>query len=104
MQADATAGCHDDLAIVEGIDQVGQAAILTPGWRVDLGRALHIECFVRPFSIELADEIVEFCLLLQAIHRWRPGGFFLEREMHALMPSILLGMAGFDALDRNAEP
>jgi hypothetical protein len=42
---------------------------------------------VRPFAIELADAIVEFCLLLQAVHGWRPSGLLLEREMHALMPS-----------------
>ena len=33
----------------------------------------------------------------------RLGGFFPERQVHALMPAVLLGMPWFDALDANAE-
>jgi hypothetical protein len=32
------------------------------------------------------------------------GGFLLERQMDALMASILLGMAWSDALQSDAEP
>lgn len=56
-----------------------------------------------PLGIELLLESVERGLLLKRVHTWRTGGFFLERQMHALVPAILLGMTGFDALDLDAE-
>jgi hypothetical protein len=42
-------------------------------------------------------------LLLQKVPRGRLGGFFLQREMHAFMTTILLGMTWLDAFDANAE-
>jgi hypothetical protein len=41
--------------------------------------------------------------LLQTIRAWRPGRLLLQREVHALMPAILLRMARLDAFDRDAE-
>jgi hypothetical protein len=41
-------------------------------------------------------------LLLQEVGARRAGGFFLQGEMHALMPAILLGMAGTNPLNRDA--
>jgi hypothetical protein len=43
-------------------------------------------------------------LLLQEVASGRLGGFFLQREMHALMAAILLGMARLDPYDANLEP
>jgi hypothetical protein len=40
---------------------------------------------------------------LEAIEAGRPRGFFLQGEVHALMPAVLLGLAGLDALDPDAE-
>ena len=71
---------------------------------VGVGGTLHAQGFMRPFAIEFADKIVELCLLLQAVRAGRAGGLLLEREMHALMASILLRVSRLDALDLNAEP
>src|SRR5437899_883760 len=45
------------------------------------------------------EELIEARLLLQEILRGRPGGLFLERQVHALMTTILLRMAGLNALE-----
>ena len=53
--------------------------------------------------VEDLNELVEAGLLLQEVAGRRLGGFFLEREMHALVTAILLRSTGFDALDANTE-
>jgi hypothetical protein len=57
-----------------------------------------------PLLIELVREAVKAILLLQAVEPRRPGRFPFERKMHALVATILLGMAWLDTLDRNTEP
>ena len=59
---------------------------------------------MRSLRIELVDERVEACLLLQNVHAWRAGGLVLERKMHALVTAVLLRLSGFDSLDLDAEP
>ena len=73
---------------------------------IDLGRALHVEGFVRTLVVEDFDEVVEACLLLQEVGRGRLGGFFLEGEMHAFMAAVLLVMSGLNAFhpDPQAKP
>ena len=58
---------------------------------------------MRPFVVVAIEEMVELRLLLQEVLRRRPGGFFLQRQMHALVAAILLGMTGLDTLDVDAE-
>ena len=58
---------------------------------------------MRPFGIELVDEVVEAGLLLQAVDAGRAGCLLLEGEVHALVAAVLLRMAGLDALDGDAE-
>jgi hypothetical protein len=59
---------------------------------------------VRSFGVEFANEVIEASLLLRAVHAWRSSALLLEREMHALVTPVLLGISGLDALDRNPEP
>jgi hypothetical protein len=49
--------------------------------------------------VEVLDEPVEAALLLQEVTGRRLGGFLLERQMHALVATVLLGMPGLDAFD-----
>jgi hypothetical protein len=104
VHADATAGGHDDVAVMEGIADVRQAAIRTRRCNIDIGGTLHAQGVMRSFAIELVNEVIELFLVLQRVYRRRAGRLFLEREMHALMATVLLRMARLDALDLNTEP
>ena len=59
---------------------------------------------MRAFAIEFPDEVIEAGLLLQGVLAWRSGGFLLERQVHALVPSVLVRFAGLDVLEGDAEP
>ncbi len=58
---------------------------------------------MRTFLVKDFDEVIEAGLLLQEVCSGGLGGFFLQREMHALMAAILLGMARLDPFDTNAQ-
>ena len=68
-----------------------------------LGGCGVVEGLVGALVVIALEEAIEPCLLLQEVGGGRFGGFFLEHEMHAFMAAILLGMAGFDALDTDCE-
>jgi hypothetical protein len=55
-------------------------------------------------AVVLATEVIECGLLLLERRAWRQRRFLLERAMHALVASILLGMAGLNAFGTDAEP
>ena len=59
---------------------------------------------MRSFAVEALDERIEAGLLLEDIGGGGLGRFPLQRQMHALMAAVLLGMSGLDALNRNAQP
>ena len=59
---------------------------------------------MRSFGVEFADEDIEAFLLLQAVEARRSGSFLLQREVHALVPAVLLRMPRLDPFDRDAEP
>src|SRR5262249_33255138 len=65
------------------------------------GRSLA-EGFVRPLLVVVARKGLETALLSGAIGRGRPHRL-QKREMKALVPSILLGMARIDSLMPDAE-
>ncbi len=52
-----------------------------------------------PLAIEFTDEFVEACLLLKKRPSGWSGCFLLQCQMHALMPAVLLRMAGLDAFE-----
>ena len=58
---------------------------------------------MRPFVVELLHEGIELGLLLQQIGAGGARGFFLQGQMHALMPAVLLRMTGPDAFDADAQ-
>ena len=93
---------HDDL-IVERIVDVRQSGIGAGRGLIDLGRAFHVESFVRTFVVENIDELVEAGLLLQKIGCGGFGGFFFQGQMHAFVAAVLLRMAWLDAFYTNAQ-
>ena len=56
-----------------------------------------------PVGVEAGEELVEPGLLLEHVGGRRFGRFALQGEVHALMAAILLGVAGFDPFDLDAE-
>ncbi len=87
-----------------GIDERGNlVGHLAWGRRVAGGRSLLIEGFVRTLVIELITEGIELALLCGQAARGRPGGFGFEGTVHALMASVLLGLAGLDELREDAK-
>src|ERR1700751_2193982 len=106
MQAQPAAIRHDDGTVVQGIIEFRQAVILTGSGQVQVGRAFHVERFVRALVIEFLDEAVEGRLLLENIHAWRASGFLLESQVHAFVAAVLLRLARRYTLDvdTKAEP
>jgi hypothetical protein len=49
------------------------------------------------------DESIKALLLLKEVEGGGLGGFFLQRQMHALMAAVLLWMSGLDALQFDPE-
>jgi len=58
---------------------------------------------MRALVVELLQEGIELGLLLQQIGAGRARGFFLQRQVHALMPAVLLRMSGSDAFDGDTQ-
>src|SRR5689334_25391875 len=83
--------------------RLGNALIESGGRRVDFGGALHGERLVGSLLVELLDKIIEAGLLLQEVEASGARGFLLEREVHAFVPAVLLGMTGANAFDADAQ-
>src|SRR5260370_42246171 len=62
-QTDAAAVGDDNDLVVERVIDIGQSCIGAGGRLIDLGRALHVQGFMRTFVIEDFDEVVEPGLL-----------------------------------------
>ena len=56
-----------------------------------------------PFSVELRLEVIETGLLLKTVLASGSGGFGFKSAVHALMPAVLLGVTGLDALNANTK-
>src|SRR5262245_30586325 len=98
----AAAGDHDRL-IVKRIREFLEPAINARGARVELCGDLHPQRLMGPVRVVARDEVVEAALLLQHVRGGGLRGFALQREVHALVPSVLLWVPGPDPLDLNPE-
>jgi hypothetical protein len=58
---------------------------------------------VRPVQVVVLDVVIEAGLLYEEVLGGRLDGLFLEREMRALVPSVLLRVTGLDAFDMDAQ-
>ena len=58
---------------------------------------------MRPVLVVARDEVVEPGLLLQHVGGGRLRRFLLQREMHALVPPVLLRVPRLDPFDLNPE-
>jgi hypothetical protein len=74
---DAAAAGNDDDLVGKGIVDIGQARINARRRLLDLGRALHVQSFVRGLVVEDFDEVIAAGLLLKEVAGGRLGGFFL---------------------------
>src|ERR1700758_2007924 len=77
------------------------------GWSSTLSafpRTQHGERLVGALAIELLGKGVELGLLLKEIGAGRTRRFFLQRQVHAFLTTVLLRMTGLDALDRDPQP
>src|ERR1700688_4359740 len=70
---------------------------------VERGRRFLPERLVWPLLVELAAEAFEALLLILEGCGRRRGGFSLEGAMHALVPTVLLRLAGLDPLGRDGQ-
>jgi hypothetical protein len=84
---------------VKWVMRFGDTSIRTGRSRVNLGRAFHAQGFMGSFVIEFLEEGVELGLLLQDVGARRTSGLFLQGQMHAFMPAVLLRMTGPDPLN-----
>ncbi len=62
-----------------------------------------VEGFVRALFVELIAKVIEAPLLAAERGCRRPRGLLLERLVHALVSTVLLGMAGLNQLGVDAE-
>jgi hypothetical protein len=59
---------------------------------------------MRSLVVELLEEGIEACWLLPKVLSGGLGGFFLERETHALVTPVLLWPARLDPFEGDPEP
>jgi hypothetical protein len=66
-ETDPAAIGDDDDFVVERIIDIRQSLVGASRGLIDLGRALHVESFVRTLLVEDLDEVIELGLLLQEV-------------------------------------
>jgi hypothetical protein len=89
---------------VQRIVELGESAVGAVGWRIEIRWDFHRQCLVGALVVVLALPPIEARLLLEPVGCRRFRGMLCEREMQALVPAVLLGMPGLDALQSDAEP
>ena len=75
-EADTAATSDDNDFVVKRIIDIGQSLVGEGGGLIDLGRALHVQSFVRTFLIEDFNKVIKPGLPLKEVQAGRFGGFF----------------------------
>ena len=71
---------------------------------IDFTWEFHIQSLMRPLGIKFVYERIECFLLLKEVLAGGFGGFFLERQVHAFMAAVFLGVSRLNPFNRDAEP
>src|SRR5471030_1223550 len=58
---------------------------------------------MRSLLVVIVDEGIELGLLLEEVFARRLGGFFLQGQVHAFVPTVLLWVTWLDTLDADPE-
>src|SRR5262249_49239926 len=105
VQVNVPALRHHPCLIVERVGRFRRGLDETAlGWAEEIGWRSLSEGLVRAFAVEHVDETVEAFLLREEVRSPRAGGLLLEREVHALVAAVLLGVGGLDAFVTDTEP
>jgi len=107
LPTDSAVATHESGLEVPGVFDARQLPRELPRRRaIGRVRGLLTEPFVRPLFVVLAPELVEADLLGVQVAARRPRGLGLQGAVHALVPTVLLGMRGLDELgtDPEADP
>lgn len=103
LETDPAAPCHRDRLVVKGIRELLQASVDARRSHVEVGRHFHAQGLMRSVAIEALDERIEAGLLSQDIRAGWFRRFPFQREVHPLMPPVLLWVARRDAFQLNAQ-
>jgi len=93
-----------DFEVAGIIDRRDPSRERSRGGLIDRGRGFLPERFVRPLFVEGLPKSIERSLLSRAGGSCRPGGFGLQRSVHAFMTAILLGRGRLGELGTDTEP
>ena len=88
---------------MEGVVRLENALVWLRGSGINLSRAFHSQRLVRALLVEFLLEMVKPGLLLEEVGTRRARGLLLQGQVHAFVPAVLLGMAGLDPFDADAQ-
>jgi hypothetical protein len=79
------------------------SAIMSPTAPIAIGGIASAQSFMRTLGVVIRSPAITAPLLAERMSRWRTGGVPLEFTMHLFMRAVLLGMAGSNELDADAQ-
>jgi hypothetical protein len=104
VPADPAVATHPADLVVAGILQRGEVGgVGSRGRGVERGRRRIVERLMGAERVVLVAPPIEAALLVAPAVARRPRAFALERQMHALVPAVLLRGAGLDEIGDDAE-
>jgi len=97
--ADASTLSDSHGSVMHRISQLPQSSVGPGGFAVEISRNPHLESLKRSLPVVLVGKVINAGLLLQEVSGSRPSRLVFQGQMHAFIPTVLLGMSRFDALD-----